>query len=105
MQLDNIVADDDVIEHRLQNEWVSLYTDVHIAREKNIRVSFLKRLCRCGILGATQTRNGTVALFFCQKEKWNQRLVLDWRDVNRYFRKPPKPEMAAAESIQRMESP
>ena len=30
--------------------------------------------------------------------------MLDCRDVNRYFRKPPKPEMAAAESVQRLEN-
>ena len=42
----------------------------------------------------------------CSKTKKNgkQRLVLDCRDVNRYFRRPPKPEMAAAESIQRLDN-
>ena len=48
LQLDNMPADDDVVRYRQEHESVTLYTDVRIARDKQLRWSFYARLARCG---------------------------------------------------------
>ena len=105
LHLDNILADDDVVEHRQLYDNPSLYTDVHIENNPEVRKEFYKRLFRCGILGATKNRRGSISPFFVRKKGGKQRLVLDCRRVNMFFRRPPKPEMGTAETLQRMENP
>ena len=62
-------------------------------------------LAKRGLLGLTRRRRGTVSPFFVKKKKGQQRLVLDCRAINQLFRKPRRPEMGPAESIQRMQTP
>ena len=105
MKLENILLDDDIPGYGQRLDSNVLYTDIHIARDKQVRMSFLARLNRCGILAASKTSCGTISPFFVKKKGGRQRLVLDCRNVNECFRRPPKPEMAAAEAIQRFDNP
>ena len=98
LNLDNILADDDVIRYRTE-EHVEPYTDVVIASSRSARQSFLTSLYKCGILGFSRSMRGRITPFCVKKKGDKQRLVLDCRAINKHFRYPPKPEMANVECI------
>ena len=101
---DRMLADDDVVEYRQKFESVGLYTDVVLEHDKRKRVEFYKRLYKCGILGFSFSAKGKIAPFFVSKKNGNLRLVLDCRRVNQHFRKPHRPALGPAESLQRIEN-
>ena len=61
-------------------------------------------LASLNFVGACEEVKGFVTPFFVKKKGGKQRLVLDCRATNQLFRKPFKPEIAAAESFQRLET-
>ena len=73
---DNILADADVVEERLREEPVQMYTDEVLKKDPEAMEEFLGRLARCGILGATCNPKGRVSPFFVKKE--NNKLRLFW---------------------------
>ena len=53
----------------------------------------------------TRRPKGKIAPFFVKKKSGQLRLVLDCRQVNQMFRKPYRPDLGPAESLQRIENP
>jgi hypothetical protein len=55
--------------------------------------------------GLTNKRQGRISPFFFKKKGDKQRLVLDCRSINQAFRKPPRLDMGAADSLGRLHNP
>lgn len=102
--LEYMLADDDVVPYRQTYEHVGMYTDTVLEKDINARCEFYKRLCKCGILGFSKRARGRISPFLVSKMNGKQRLALDCRKSNQLFRKPHRPELAPAESIQRIEN-
>ena len=101
---DRILADDDVVEFRQLHEPEGMYTDVILKSDKRKRYDFYARLFKCGILGFSREAKAHISPFFVTKKNGKQRLVLDCRRTNQFFRKPHRPELGPAEAIQRIEN-
>lgn len=102
LELQGILADDDVIKHKLLNVPDKPYHDTALSKSKSLRLEFFKHLFACGILGFTRNAKEFVSPFFVKKKKNRQRLVWDCRRSNAHFARPPKPDMGAAESLQHL---
>ena len=101
---DVLLADADVVQWRRENEPVSVYMDRRLESDGILRRGFLERLFHAGVLSFAVRRRGEIAPFFVSKKKRKQRLVLDCRQVNQQFRKPPRPELGAAEVYRDLEA-
>ena len=101
-----MLADADVVEYRRTNEPVTTYCDVLINSSEECRLAFMKRLYEGGLLGFSRNPIERVAPFFVKKKKKSrQRLVLDCRKTNQLFRKPPQPDLGAAEVYKSLQCP
>ena len=65
-RVENLLADDDVVSHRLLDEKVQPFTDVRL-RDPSLMLGFLKRLHDAKLLGFSVTRKSKITPFFVKK--------------------------------------
>ena len=63
----------------------------------------MQRLWEAGLLSFARRRRAEIQPFFVTTKGGKQRLVLDARRANQWFRRPPCPDMGAGEALQRLE--
>ena len=108
LSLEHILADDDVVQRRrdealLIGSSVSRYTDVVLRDNKKEYVKFLRRLYDCGLLGFSKNTKSRISPFFVGKKKNRLRLVLDCREMNMLFRRPPRPDLGTGDCFAAVE--
>ena len=102
---EHMLADDDVVYYRQTHEPITLYTDIVLKGNRSKRLEFYEMMCSRGLIGISKQSSSHISLFFVSKKAGKQRLVLDCRRTNQLFRKPHRPDLGPAESIQRLECP
>jgi hypothetical protein len=101
-----LLADPEVVEERFREGSVprDSYFDKKMRTNRSEYLKFLQMCSVCGILRGSRRRRGSITPFCVKKKGGMQRLVLDCRLVNAYFKDSPFTEIAAAESLASVET-
>ena len=81
------------------------YCDPGLTRRPKTYGDFLLRLNACGMVRWTLQRHhrSTLGVFFVRKKGGKQRLILDTRLINLWFREPPSTRLSTAGAMSRVE--
>ena len=85
------------MEASLQSDIIKPYFDAKLRSDRSAYILFVRRMVDAGLAGASLTKRATATPFFVEKKGKKQRLVLDCRNSNQYFKRCPDMEIATAE--------